>query len=207
MSRIFSLIWLLLPLLIFSQKVDVMAIGKAISDPESPYYYDRLEYKYRGLPQMLDKDEAKHLYYGRLFLQDIIGPYDPRFNELRSAFERGNYDKCVQLGRELYHLDSTNLDILLIYMKGLENTKDFEGLSPHIGQIRALTDAILESGDGKSEKTAYVVNTIGDEYILLNMLRVGMDFKRQSRAVRDSMLDIWSNGTQTIYINVLYTNL
>ena len=197
-----------MPLCFFAQSVvDVEKIGKEVSDPKSIYYYDRLEYKYRGIPGSLDKEEAKHLYYGRLFLNDKIEVTDPRFAELRKAFENGDFEKCATFGRSLYHLDATNLDILLILMRGLESMKKFELLSLYMAQFRALTDTIVSSGDGKSEKTAYMVNTIGDEYILLNMLGINQDYRRSSKPVNTSMLDVWSNGNKQVFIKVLDTNL
>jgi hypothetical protein len=48
-----------------------------------------------------------------------------------------------------------------------------------------LTDGIKSSGDGLSEKTAYLVNSVGDEYILLNILNIGQDYNRNSMAVKD----------------------
>ena len=208
MKNVLILWMMVLPLCFFAQSIkDIEAMGKEISKPESMYYYDRLEYKYRGLPATLDLDEAKHLYYGRLFLEDKIEVTDARFTELRKAFETGDFQKCATLGRQLYHLDATNLDVLLIMMRGLENTKQLDDLSLHMLQLRTLTNVILASGDGKSEKTAYLVNTIGDEYILLNMLGVDQSYQRQSKPVGDSMLDVWSNDARKIFIKVLNTNL
>lgn len=203
------ILWMMVaPLCFFAQSIlDIEKMGKAISNPESMYYYDRLEYKYRGLPATLDTEEAKYLYYGRLFLEDKIEVTDARFIELRNAYEKGDYQKCATLGRQLYHLDATNLDVLLIMMRGLENTKQLDNLSLHMLQLKTLTSVILASGDGKSEKTAYLVNTIGDEYILLNMLGVDQNYQRQSKPIDKSMLDVWSNETRKIFIKVLDTNL
>lgn len=74
-----------------------------------------------------------------------------------------------------------------------------------MNQLRSLTDAMKSSGDGKSEKTAYVVNSVGDEYILLNMLNIGQDYTRGSQAANGAMYDIWQKGDQKLYIKVLYT--
>ena len=70
--------------------------------------------------------------------------------------------------------------------------------------MRLLTDAIKSSGDGKSEKTPYLVNSVGDEYIFLNILNVGEDYIRSSKTLKDGVLDIWEKGDQKIYIKVLY---
>ena len=85
-----------------------------------------------------------------------------------------------------------------------EAKKDVSNFSHHMTQLRTLTDAIKSSGDGKSEKTAYVVNTVGDEYILLNILNIGQDYERHSQASKDAMFDIWQKGEDKLYVKVLY---
>ena len=74
----------------------------------------------------------------------------------------------------------------------------------HLNQFRTLTEAIRSSGDGKTEKTPYLVNSVGDEYILLNILNLGQDYSRGSKPSKDGMLDIWEKDNSKIYIKVLY---
>ena len=94
--------------------------------------------------------------------------------------------------------------MLLILLRSYDSKQDVNNFVYHLSQFRLLADAIRNSGDGKTEKTAYNVNSIGDEYILLNMMKIGMDYTRRSKEVKGGMLDIWEKENNKMYIKVLY---
>jgi len=202
----FFLLLLFVSVFGFSQKskIDFKSIEKSLTDSQSPYNYDKLIFKYKGYPKSLDSIEAQYLYYGRNFRKDKISTSDDDFKKLAEAFKDKNFEECVKLGRVLYDKDPTNLDVLLILLRAYDSLKDGNNFSHHLGQFRLLADAMKASGDGKSEKTAYAVNSVGDEYILLNMLNIGQDYTRGSKALKDGMIDIWEKENNKIYIKVLY---
>lgn len=202
----FFLLFLLFSVCGFSQKskVDMKSIEKSINNSQSPYNYDKLIFKYKGYPRSLDSIEAQYLYYGRNFRKDKISTSDESFKSLAEAFKQNDFVDCIKQGKGLYGKDPTNLDILLILLRAYDNQKDGSSFVHHMSQLQALTGGIRSSGDGKSEKTAYKVNSVGDEYILLNILNVGEDYKRGSKTSKDGMLDIWEKDNQKIYIKVLY---
>ncbi|MEG1590888.1 DUF4919 domain-containing protein [Chryseobacterium sp.] len=185
-------------------KLDLKNIEKNISAPNSIYNYDRLIFKYKGLPKSIDSIEAQHLYYGRNFRKDLVSQSEDDFKVLAEAFKKNNFTECIRLGKVLYAKDPTNLDVILILLRAYDQTKDIGNFSHHIAQLRLLTDAIKNSGDGKSEKTAYKVNSVGDEYIFLNMMNVGPDYTRTSKILKDGVIDVWEKGENKIYIKVLY---
>lgn len=185
-------------------KLDLKNIEKNLSNPNSTYNYDRLIFKYKGLPKSIDSIEAQHLYYGRNFRNDLVSQSGDDFKELAEAFKSNNFIECIKLGKVLYAKDPTNLDVILILLRAYDQTKNIGNFSHHIAQLRLLTDAIKNSGDGKSEQTAYKVNSVGDEYIFLNMMNVGQDYTRISKALKDGVIDIWEKGENKIYIKILY---
>ncbi|RTZ50415.1 DUF4919 domain-containing protein [Chryseobacterium arthrosphaerae] len=202
----FFLLFMMLSVFGFSQKskVDLKAIEKSLKNPDSPYNYDKLNFKYKGYPKSLDSIESQYLYYGRNFRNDRVQTSDEGFKNLAEAFKQGNFSDCVKQGKALYDKDPTNLDILLILLRAYDSMKDGSNFMHHLNQFRSLTDGIKSSGDGMSEKTAYVVNSVGDEYILLNILNIGQDYTRNSKAVKDGMIDIWEKDSRRIYIKILY---
>ncbi|AYZ14531.1 DUF4919 domain-containing protein [Chryseobacterium arthrosphaerae] len=202
----FFLLFMMLSVFGFSQKskVDLKAIEKSLKNPDSPYNYDKLIFKYKGYPKSLDSIESQYLYYGRNFRNDRVQTSDEGFKNLAEAFKQGNFSDCVKQGKALYDKDPTNLDILLILLRAYDSMKDGSNFMHHLNQFRSLTDGIKSSGDGMSEKTAYVVNSVGDEYILLNILNIGQDYTRNSKAVKDGMIDIWEKDSRRIYIKILY---
>ena len=202
----FFLLLLFVSVFGFSQKskIDFKAIEKDLKNEKSPYNYEKLIFKYKGYPKSLDTIETQHLYYGRNFRKDVVSTLDDDFKNLAEAFKAANFDECIKQGKILYEKDPTNLDILLILLKAYDTKQDPNNVIHHLGQFRALTGAIRSSGDGKTEKTPYLVNSVGDEYILLNILNTGQDYTRASKASRDGILDIWEKDNSKIYIKVLY---
>lgn len=200
---------LVLPFFGFSQKgkLDMKSIEKNLSNPNSPYNYDKLIFKFKGLPKSLDSIEAQHLYYGRNFRKDKVSQTGDEFKGLAEAFKSSNFDECIKLGKILYAKDPTNLDVILILLRSYDQKKDVSNFSHHISQLRLLTDAIKSSGDGKSEKTAFKVNSVGDEYIFLNVMNIGQDYTRGSKTLQDGVVDVWEKGDIKIYIKVLYLDL
>ncbi|WP_291935706.1 DUF4919 domain-containing protein [Chryseobacterium sp.] len=188
-------------------KVDFKAIEKSIKKADSPYNYDKLIFKYKGFPRSLDSIESQYLYYGRNFRNDKIDTSDERFKNLAEAFKQNNFEECIKQGKALYDKDPTNLDVLLILLRAYDSLKDGNNFMHHLSQFRALADGIKSSGDGKSEKTAYLVNSVGDEYILLNILNIGQDYTRGSVPAKDGMFDVWEKEGSKTYIKVLYLNL
>ncbi|WBV59384.1 DUF4919 domain-containing protein [Chryseobacterium camelliae] len=205
MKYIFLLYCLLISVSGFGQKskIDFKRIEKNLQDSKSPYNYEKLIFKFRGLPKSIDTLEAQHLYYGRNF-KKIVSTEDADFKNLTEAFKNKDWENSIKWGKVLYYKDPTNLDVLLILLRTYDARQDASNFVYHLSQFRVLADAIKSSGDGKTEKTAYQVNTVGDEYILLNMLSIGQDYTRGSKAVKDGMLDIWEKEDHKIYIKVLY---
>ncbi|PKF75313.1 DUF4919 domain-containing protein [Chryseobacterium sp. PMSZPI] len=206
MKPYFFLLFILFSVFGFSQKskIDLKAIEKSLKNPDSPYNYDKLIFKYKGYPKSLDSIEAQYLYYGRNFRNDKITISDEGFKNLAEAFKQNNFEDCIKQGKALYDKDPTNLDILLILLRAYDSLKDGNNFMHHLNQFRSLTEGIRNSGDGKSEKTAYIVNSIGDEYILLNILNIGKEYTRDSKPAKNGMFDIWDKDGNKIFIKILY---
>ena len=200
----FLFLILIIPFLGFSQKLDFKEIEKNLSNPKSNYNYDKLIFKFKGMPKSLDSIEARHLYYGRNFRKDKVSTLGDDFKGLADSFKAGDFEECIKKGKALYIKDPTNLDVILILLRAYDQTKKADDFVHHLSQLRLLTSAIRTSGDGKSEKTAFVVNSVGDEYIFLNILNVGQDYSRHSTTYKDSVIDVWTKESNTIYIKVLY---
>jgi len=206
MKKYLFFLLLFISVLGFSQKLkpNFKNIEKDLTNKQSPYNYEKLIFKYKAYPKSLDSLEAQHLYYGRNFQENKVSTQDDDFKKLAEAFKEKNADECIKLGTVLYQKDPTNLDVLLILIRAYDSKQDAGNFAHHISQFRLLTDAIRRSGDGKSDKTGYLVNSVGDEYILLNILQIGEDYTRQSKAQKDGMMDVWEKDGYKIYIKVLY---
>nr|WP_315031751.1 DUF4919 domain-containing protein [uncultured Chryseobacterium sp.] len=209
MKYYFFLLFTLFSVFGFSQKskIDLKAIEKSLKNPDSPYNYDKLIFKYKGYPKSLDSIESQYLYYGRNFRNDKITVSEDSFKTLAEAFKQNDFAECIKQGKALYDKDPTNLDILLILLRAYDSLKDGNNFMHHLNQFRALADGIKSSGDGKTDKTPYLVNSVGDEYILLNILNIGKDYTRSSKPTKNGMFDIWEKDGRQIYIKILYLEL
>ncbi|WP_426481171.1 DUF4919 domain-containing protein [Chryseobacterium sp. R2ACT005] len=205
----FFLLFIMCSVFGFSQKskLDLKAVEKSLKNSDSPYNYEKLIFKYKGYPKSLDSIESQYLYYGRNFRKDKVSTSDDSFKNLAEAFKQNNFADCIKQGKTLYDKDPTNLDILLILLRAYDSVKDGSNFMHHLNQFRSLTEGIKVSGDGKSEKTAYIVNSVGDEYILLNILNIGKDYTRSSKPAKDGMFDVWEKEGQQLYIKILYLEL
>lgn len=205
----FLFFFIVFPFFVFSQKMkpDFKSIERNLGNPKSPYNEEKLIFKFKAYPKSLDSVEAQHLYYGRNFKKNKVSTAEPDFDKLAEAFKANDFANCIRLGKILYGKDPTNLDIILILLRAYDSMKDATNFSHHFTQLRLLTEAIKNSGDGKSEKTAFQVNNVGDEYIFLNIMNVGKDYTRRSKTLKDGVVDIWEKDKHKIYIKILYLDL
>ena len=208
MNRILLLFFLVMSVFGFSQKskIDLDKIKKEVNDKESIYFYEKMVYKFQGIPKSIDSLEAIHLYYGRNFIPKTISTIDDSFKDLLKDFQQDKLDETIVKGKNLLSIDPTNLDLLMIMLQCYDRQKDLKNFSHYYGQFQILTRAMLDSGDGKSEKTAYLVNSVGDEYILVNVIQIPREATRSSKPAKGGMFDIWENNNKKTFIKVIYND-
>ena len=208
MNRIFLFFFLMMAAFGFSQKskINLDNIKKEISDKDSDFYYQKMLFKYKGLPKSIDSLEAQHLYYGRSFLEKTVSTSDKPFKKLLEDFKKQDYAETITKANELLSVDPTNLDLLMIMLQCYDKQKDVKNFTYYLSQFKLLTSAILDSGDGKSEDSAYLVNSVGDEYILINVIQIPRQASRSSKPATGGMFDIWENNNTKTYIKVIYND-
>ena len=192
----------------FSQKskINLDNIKKEISDKESDFYYQKMLFKYKGLPKSVDSLEAQYLYYGRTFLDKKISTSDKPFKKLLDDYKKQDYTETITKANQLLSVDPTNLDLLMIMLQCYDKLQDVKNFTYYLSQFKLLTSAILDSGDGKSEDSAYLVNSVGDEYILINVIQIPRQASRSSKPATGGMFDIWENNNTKTYIKVIYND-
>ena len=204
-KSLFFLGFLILGGFAFGQKkIDFSEIKKNVEDTESPYYYERLLFKFRGMPQSIDSTEAFNLYYGTKFTDHQLEEMNPNFSKFREKFQQRDFKEAIKIGEDLHFKAPTNLEVLLILLQCYEQEKDQNKFVWTIQKFRMISATVLTSGEGNKEDSPYLVNTVGEEYVLLNLLKVPFqDYKRSSKLTKDGMMDIWEKDGEKIYINVV----
>ncbi len=111
---------------------------------------------------------------------DYYNPYggDNVINELSNLFDEGKFKEIIQKVPGLLMPNFVNIDFHMIVFSAAEQLKDNNLLSFHGFVANKLIDSILNSGDGKTPESAYVVINTSEEYTLLGVL--GLKMKAQS---------------------------
>jgi hypothetical protein len=117
----------------------------------------------------------------------IYNPYDVKFDNLRKeiklSIEEQNFEKALKFAdrilKERYMDIRTHFYCSYIYKQLNDSTK----LDYHYNIYNGLLNSIYFSGDGKSEKTAFIVIEISEEYDLLNWLK--LKWAGQSLIIKD----------------------
>ncbi len=163
-------------------------IKKEIKDSSSVYYYPRLLKKFEGADFTTTLDENRHLYYGFVFQKEYENNDDPKYIDKiievlqKKELNNSDYDQLIVYGDSILKKNPFNLRILnyqnLAFEKrGLTNRM----ISSNV-KIRIIADAILSSGDGLTEDTAFYVINIAQEYDILNM--IGYEFGGSQRLIK-----------------------
>ncbi|MDX1902567.1 MAG: DUF4919 domain-containing protein [Thermonemataceae bacterium] len=181
-------------------QIDFDAIYAQTENPKSNYYYPKLLKRYQNLDTTLNREEYKHLYYGYTHSK-MYNPMDNRSTYLRSLVEQNKLEEAKKIIKELEKDNPVNIN--LCYSKGLLAffEKDEKQLQISSQQTRALLNAILTSGDGKSEEKAMVVINIEDEYMILKMIKFGFLNRETTKCCDIFELETPTKEKVKIYFN------
>ena len=138
-------------------------------------------------------------------------PYDPEAERLRkemlTAYAAEDYATAHDRARQLLKANYLEIDGHMVTALVQERLGNSELMRFHQFMAVSLLRSILDSGDGKSPETAYVVIATAEEYAVLNLLGLrpaeqalihanGHSFDRQRAVDRDSGKPV------TLYFNV-----
>jgi len=148
-------------------------IESEISNPGSKNYYPKLLKRYNEGDATLTLNDYRLLYYGFTF-QEAYEPYtpDPRESELAELMASNmttleDFELLTAKAKEILSTQPFNLKILY-YLKNFNLTLERTEENSQIDQkFNGILGAILSSGTGKSEDSGFYINTISDEYMIL----------------------------------------
>ncbi len=196
-----------LSVLAFAQNIDFDSIKVNTQNENSDFFYERLLYKFKFDPTTLTDQEMKNLYYGKLFSKYKPSYIDIDYLEFTANFGKNNFKKAIDFGEKYLEKDPTNPEVLsLLAIAYSKKDKDSQKYPLYSMQAKRLLDIILQSGDGKTKETAFLVNSIGEEYFIAAVL--GKDirtFKRTSFMQKDGTVDGFTKKKDALYFKVLQT--
>lgn len=158
------------------RRPDFNKIQIAIKDKSSALYYPKLMTRFLSGDSTFTESEREHLYYGFTF-NDGYAPYTihPFEDSLRQVLKKDNlgdadYRTMVRFADSVLTgnpFSMRTLNYQAFAYRKLQQRVDWER---NIYRIRTVLDAIINSGDGKSEATAFVVIQVQDEYSMIHAL-------------------------------------
>ena len=151
-------------------------IKTATQDSASAYYYPNLLARFVTQNIPLSDKQYTYLYYGSVFTKDYDAmEINDEDNNFFDCFNKEDYQGAVKYGLKVLEKDPLYIRVLsrmsFCYKKLNDNENDRKYTSEYVN----LINVILNSGDGKSVKTAYVVTKVSDEYALMESLGLKMN--------------------------------
>ncbi len=207
MKKIISFsVMLLFMQISFSQNVyhvDYKAIGKYVK--ENAEGYNKLTERFEANDSLLTNDDYALLYYGYSFTPKYRGSMD-RWNVIDTLYSEKKIDVMYDKVKEFRQDNPVSLKLLLYLIKATSILqKDQTELQSYLDKYKNLVAAIISTGNGKSEQTAFHVICINDEYQLLHNV---FDIKKLESQTLVNDCDLmkfesspYYNGTE-IYFNI-----
>jgi hypothetical protein len=174
---------LVLPFTSFCQdkfvKPDYKKIEKEIADKKSKFYYPPLLERFQKNDSSLSVEEYSYLYYGYFFNKNysslgMIG--DDKLNdEIKNLERNGASNEDIARLVKLYEqrLSSGNpfdLETLVSLYGAYDHLKNETGKRHYDLKLQGITNAIMATGDGKTEATAMHILSVSDEYAMVSIL-------------------------------------
>lgn len=151
-------------------------IKKAIDTKDSEFYYPELLRRFQEADTTLTPEQVYHFYYGTA----TRSSYDPygsdHLKEVHEALSgdtitEENWQQAAQLIEKQLETDPTNLrfhfykQVVCSKLYGVGSKEHNDAVK----QMHMLVNAVMMSGDGRSLESAIHVNSVPDEYGLLEV--------------------------------------
>ena len=180
-------------------------IHNALRDQTNTYYYQRLWNKFHNNPERLSLDEYAMLYLGYKLYNDIERMEPATY---MTFYSQGKYNECISQAQRAiaqYPLDQNAYFYIALSYHQLTKPKLFiKNLSIYHG----LQKAILSTGDGMSEQTAYLITNNDDIYYILNYTignpRNALTFGLSNKTQENKQFTIVRIGFRPKVENTLY---
>lgn len=185
-------------------------ISKEIKKKKSPYYYPLLFQRYLELDTSLTAEEFRYLYYGFSFqpeyrpystplLRDSLSSYLKREDLIQAEYRITGRIAGDLLRESPFRLRETFIAAVAWEMAGNEAVSQ-----AYFMFYEKQVDAIMSTGDGLSENTAFVVIYIPDEYEILEVLGFRFSGTQSLLNNKIDMLEISENpyGIAELYFDV-----
>ena len=192
------------------KKPDYKYIQQVTGDPSKPVYYSRLFTRYINDDTTLSPQEFHLLYFG-YFFQPGYGKINPtgykdsvRAMSKKSYLSAAERRKMVSFAKRdlgFSPFDLTDLNWLCSLYYGLD---DVENYALYRYKLNRVTEAILATGDGRTENSGLHVLSVGDEFGVLSSLDLEYESHQTNSERKYDYLKVAANskGISGVYFDV-----
>lgn len=195
----------------FFKAPDYSQIEKNVTNQNSPLYYPNLFEKYIDGNSEMTSEEGRHLYYGYVFQQNYVPSDTSSYNNKlartlsRGSFTPTDYEEILQYSDALLLEDPFNLRALnakLLVLAQQNKTEEYK----RVAQKRSIVqNAIIGTGDGMNENSAFHVIKVAHEYDLLPFL--GYSFGGEDKVLRGKKVNYLTLGDNRFGVERVYFNI
>ena len=182
--------------------VDYSAIKEYVTDHSTEF--QKLMQRFEENDSLLTRQDYAMIYYGYSFTPAYKGSMD-NFQDLRKQIKEQKYEDAYNTGKELLKKNPVSLKLLIYAVNLASELRREEEVQAYIDKYIKLSSAIISSGDGTSEDTAFKVISVNDEYQILNNVFKVEGLKQQSLVNKCDLMEFESSpyyeGTQ-IYFDI-----
>jgi Domain of unknown function (DUF4919) len=152
-------------MLVFASVLMLSSAAFAAAEP-----YDALVARAKAGDLAVDYRALRDAYAESAKYQPYGAGSDDLTEKMRKAFAAGDCAATLQSAQAI--IDATFIDLGAHMLSARCNELDgnAERAAYHRAVAKGLLDSILNSGDGTTAKTAYIVVTIAEEYVVLSAL-------------------------------------
>jgi hypothetical protein len=157
-------------------RVDFKKVRSEVAKKKSAFFYPVLFERYRNNDTALNHEEFRYLYYGYTFQEDYrpyaIHDSETQVNDLLMKDTLTTEDFSVIQGccREILKLHPFSIHYLLTAAIASSRVGDTEEAGIYYFKYNGILSAILSSGDGATEQSAWSVILISDEAELIRAM-------------------------------------
>jgi tetratricopeptide (TPR) repeat protein len=148
-------------------RIDFDSVRTETSKAGSRYYFPNLLSRFQAADTTLTRQDYSYLYYGQVFTAQYAPYGGGKQDDFRALYNKQQYAEAIPLGEKLLAAAPLDLNMLFKLLVCYHMLGDRAHAKQYARRYYSLLNAIVNSGDGQSTATAYVVAVVHDEYEVL----------------------------------------
>jgi hypothetical protein len=164
---------------------DLDKIKTESTNPQSPYFYDKLAQKFLANDTTMTTEEYKYFYYGTMFQEDYNpyrpNPYQKELAELTPLYyktehqSRKELEKIEQFAQKALQDNPLDLRQIMYLAYNYEKTGKDNKAAIWRAKLRNILLTISSSGTGEDPEHAWVIVYPSHEFDYFNISGVSVD--------------------------------